>query len=380
MTRALLQGLYWTSVLAVLYAYFGYPAVLRALALVRRRPVRRAPVTPPLTLIITAYNEERQIECKLLNTLEQDYPREHLQIIVASDCSTDATEDIVRRYAERGVELVRAPERRGKEFAQQCALVHARGEVVAFSDVATHLEPDALRLIVRSFADPSVGCVSSEDRIIDDSGKPSGEGFYVRYEMGLRRLESLVGSVVGLSGSFFAARRSVCEDWQPDIQSDFNTLLNSVRRGWRGVSDPEALGFYRNVRSEAQEFPRKVRTVLRGLSAFSRNLDLLNPSRYGLFSLEFFSHKLCRWLVPFSMLVALLANLCLLDRALYQVLLALAAGFYALAFGGLAFNGLARHKLLRLPAYLLITNVSILVAWKSFMAGKRITAWQPSER
>ncbi|MFH0810742.1 MAG: hypothetical protein V2A77_09800 [Pseudomonadota bacterium] len=203
----------------------------------------------------------------------------------------------------------------------------------------------------------------------------------MRYEMALRRLESRVNSLVGLSGSFFAARREVCQDWQPDVQSDFNTLMASVRRGLRGVSDPEALGFYRNVRREGQEFGRKVRTVVRGLSALSRNLDLLNPFSHGLFSLQILSHKLCRWLVPFFMVLAATANLCLLHQALYRWLFSLMAGFYALALGGLLFPSLAKkHGLVRLPAYFVLTNLSIIVAWRDFLAGKRITTWQPSQR
>ncbi|MFH0810743.1 MAG: glycosyltransferase [Pseudomonadota bacterium] len=171
-----IETVYWLAVLGAGYSYFGYPLLLLALSAVRRRPMQRADHAPPLTVIITAHNEEANIEGKILNTLEQDYPRDRLQIIVASDCSTDATDAIVSRYAGRGVDLSRADRRGGKEYAQMIALRRATGSVVAFSDVATILRPDALRLIARSFADPSVGCVSSEDRVLAEPGGASGEG------------------------------------------------------------------------------------------------------------------------------------------------------------------------------------------------------------
>src|SRR5262249_47864476 len=143
----------------------------------------------------------------------------------------------------------------------------------------------------------TVGCVSSVDALMDANGNLSGEGAYVRYEMLLRRLESTLGSVVGLSGSFFAVRREACREWATDVQSDFNTLLNCVRLGFRGVSDETSVGYYRGVTEETREFERKVRTVLRGITTLMHRAGLLSPRRYGLFAWQLVSHKLCRWLV-----------------------------------------------------------------------------------
>src|SRR6185295_5842814 len=161
------------------------------------------------------------------------------------DCSTDDTDAIVLAYGQ-GVRLVRSPERLGKESAQRLALLEASGDILVFSDVATALAPDAVSTIVRNFADPTVGCVSSVDKFVDADGRVSGEGAYVRYEMFLRALETRVNSLVGLSGSFFAARREVCQRWSADRQSDFNTLLNAVEMGLRGVLDVQSAGYYRN--------------------------------------------------------------------------------------------------------------------------------------
>ena len=162
---------------------------------------------PDVTLVITAHNEEKRIASKIENTLALTYPRERIQIIVASDGSTDGTNAIVAGRREEGIELLALRERGGKESAQKEAVAAARGDIIVFSDVATILDPWGLERIVSGFADPTVGCVSSEDRLIGKDGRPSGEGMYVRYEMWMRRLESRVNSLVGLSGSFFAARR-----------------------------------------------------------------------------------------------------------------------------------------------------------------------------
>src|SRR5205085_8354615 len=232
------------------------------LLLVRDRRVAKAPVRPSVTFIITAYNEERRIREKLENTLGQDYPTSRLEIIVASDCSTDRTDEIVGSHAAR-VRLIRAPERRGKEAAQQLAVRAAGGDILVFSDVATALAADAISSIVQNFADPSVGCVSSVDRFVHADGTVSGEGAYVRYEMLLRSLETRVNSLVGLSGSFFAARRTACTKWAVDCQSDFNTLLNVIDMNMRGVSDCETAAFYPNIADDRREFERKVRTVVR---------------------------------------------------------------------------------------------------------------------
>ena len=146
--------------------------------------------------------------------------------------------------------------------------------------------------------DPTVGCVSSVDQFVDAQGNLSGEGAYVKYEMLLRRLETKVNTLVGLSGSFFAARKTVCSPWADDLQSDFNTLLNSMKAGLRGVSDPGSVGYYKNLTDEEEGIQRKVRTVLRGIAVLMRSLRMLNPFQYGLFAWQLFSHECVGGLCP----------------------------------------------------------------------------------
>lgn len=377
----LTQLLFWMAVGFIGYAYAGYPLLLWGLSLFRDRSVRRGVIRPSVSFIITAYNEEKRIREKIENTLIQDYPKDRLDIVVASDSSTDGTDEIVRSFQSLGVRLARLPQKGGKEAAQKFAVESTTSDILVFSDVATTLPPAGISTIVTNFADPTVGCVSSIDRFVDQDGKVSGERAYVTYEMALRRLETTVNSLVGLSGSFFAARRDVCQNWAPDLQSDFNTLLNSIRGGLRGVSDPESVGYYKNLADERKEYERKVRTVVRGISVFMRSLALLNPLKYHLFAWQLLSHKLCRWMVPFALIIAFITN----------GILAWSPGFYRTLFGGqVIFYGLAvlylwsqrlpKITMLRLPSFFVMVNLSILDAWFRYLRGDRILYWNPSKR
>ena len=346
------EVMFWGSLVFIFYAYAGYLLALVVLSLFRNRTVLVGDIQPTVSFVITAYNEEARIKDKIENTLKQQYPQGRLEIVVASDCSSDSTDEIVRSYASSGVRLVRAPERRGKEAAQKLAVSRTSGEVLVFSDVATTLPPQGIANIVKSFHDPTVGCVSSVDRFVDAQGNLSGEGAYVQYEMLLRRLETKVNTLVGLSGSFFAARRTVCSPWADDLQSDFNTLLNSMKAGLRGVSDSDSVGYYRNLTDEKKEYQRKVRTVLRGIAVLMRSLPMLNPFQYGLFSWQLFSHKLCRWLVPFAMIAALASNIVLATQSTwYRLLLLGQTSFYVLATAYASCQWMPKSNLFRLPSF-----------------------------
>jgi len=376
----MLEFMFFFSIVFILYAYFGYLLALFILSFFKSRPVAKGNITPTVSFIITAYNEEKRIVEKIENTLKQDYPREKLEIIVASDCSSDRTDEIVKSYQSIGLRLVRASARKGKENAQKLAVDAASGDILIFSDSATILMPDGISKIVRNFNDPTVGCVSSVDKFIDSEGSISGEGAYVKYEMLSRSLETKVNTLVGLSGSFFAARKEVCKDWSADLQSDFNTLLNSIKIGLRGVSDPDSIGYYRNIADEKKEFDRKVRIVLRGISVFMRNLELLNPLKYGLFSWQLFSHKLCRWMVPFGMLIALGTNILLAFNSLfYTVALVIQIVFYSFALAGMYLGSFSRG-ILKLPFFFVSVNYAILNAWFKYVSGERMVSWPPSQR
>ena len=359
----------------VAYAYAGYPLVLLALRRISPWPVRRADVFPAVSIVIAVHDGARELPGKLEESLALEYPGAR-EVIVASDGSTDETEAIARSFADRGVVLVATAERRGKEAAQASAIEVAKGEVLVFTDVGAHLEPGAVRALVRPFADPHVGAVSSED-VIEVTG---GEGAYVRYEMALRALESEVATLIGLSGSCFAIRRALGDPWPSDLASDFRCALEVARRGLRAVSEPEARVRFGVVRTPREEWARKVRTVRRGLAVLSAYRELLS-ARHGRVSIALWSHKVARFTSPFALL-ALLAASAWAAPASPGAAALLAAQIVAYAVGGLALvvRPIAALLPARIASFFLLVNASMLVAWVYHLTGRRAVLWQPTKR
>ncbi len=282
---------------------------------------------------------------------------------------------------EKGVRLVRADERKGKEYAQLCAIRASKGEILVFSDVATQIPVDALRLLAARFADPQVGALSSEDQFISNDGSVVGEGAYVKYEMWLRRLESDRAGLVGLSGSFFAARRQVCDDWDIYCPSDFNSALNTAKLGLVAITCPDVVGIYKDVEDSSLEYRRKMRTVIRGITAISRHPEVLNPARMGMFAFQVWSHKIMRWGVPWFMAIFLLLTLALLGQGMtYTLALIAQLVFYGLAVAGWLSAGLRKNTLVKIIYFFVQTNLALAQATVSFILGKRMTVWTPSKR
>ena len=376
-----MQYLFWSSVLFLSYTFAGYPALLWILSIFRSRAHQKAAMYPLVSIVVAAYNEAAAIRLKIRNCLEQTYPRDKMEIIVASDGSRDATADIVRSFAHQGVKLVEITERRGKHHAQMVAKDVACGEILVFTDASARLEPNALQEIISNFADPSVGCVSGEDRVIRERRSREGESIYVRYEMWLRRLEASVGTLVGVSGAFFAVRRELCEPWHPDQSSDFFLVLHAVGRGLRAVTDPASRALYSASRAQRVEWLRKVRTIVHGLDVLFTHRQLLDPFRYGLFSWQLASHKLFRWLMPFSALSLFFSNLFLWKLgAFYQLSLALQSIVYGSGVLALALPPLGRLKPFEMAGFLLLSHGATLTAWWKYLLGEKFAAWQPTQR
>jgi glycosyltransferase involved in cell wall biosynthesis len=331
-------------------------------------------------LIVTAHNEEGRIREKIENCLQLTYP--DLELIIASDASTDGTDGIVGDYANNGVLLARADERNGKEYAQLQAIRRATGDILVFSDVATSIPEDAIGKMVRYFNDPSVGAVSSEDRFVSRDGSVVGEGAYVRYEMWLRGVESEHAGLVGLSGSFFGARREVCDqDWDICSPSDFNTALNSARKVMVAVTAPDVLGFYQDVADASKEYQRKIRTIIRGLTALSRHIEVVNPFRFGWFAFQVFGHKLMRWAVPwFQVLVFVTSFLLAPKGGIYALALLAQLLFYGLVLAGHVKPELRDRTLVNIPYFFVQANLAVARATVDFLLGRRMTVWTPSQR
>ena len=391
------------------YAYFGYPALLwlvtkmslsprfcescseqtldaEGCAIAATEPTNYH-LFPALTVLITAHNEQSHIAEKLVNTLMacdhyRDKTEREIEVVVASDGSSDETDSIViRDFSERGVKLVRLPTPGGKEMAQKEALKQVKGDVIVFTDAKVKIAESALLNFARYFCDDTIGAVSSIDRVEGDATATSGEGFYVRYEMWLRNLESRFGSLVGLSGSCFAVRRSLTDDLRTDLPSDFALLLNVKKRGYKGVHAEDVVHTYKAVKTEEQEFSRKVRTVLRGISTLFSVSEVLNPFRYGFFSWQIFSHKLCRWLVPFFGIFALIGSWILSPSSNLFLIIVLAGAMIILfAVLGYCLPAIRSRIWIKIPLFFVVANLAILKAWYLYLTGTRKVSWQPTER
>lgn len=367
-----MELVFWVAVALVLYGYAGYPAILWLLGLGRPRPVAAAPITPRVTLIVSVHNGEELIGTKIEDCLAQDYPADRLEILVASDSSTDGTNDIVGGVRDARVRLIACEPHRGKEAAQRRAIAHATGEILVFTDVGVRMAPTTLRTMVENFADPHVGCISGVDHVLQAADATAGEGAFVRYETLLKRLESGLGSTVGNSGWLFALRRPLCDDWPEAMASDFTMLLRTVRRGFRGIVEPRAIGYAQATPSSAREFQRKVRTIVRGMVVLAAHREMLNPFRHGLFAVQLLSHKLFRWLLPFPLMLILGTSVVLAQGSrVYRVALLAQVLFYG---AGLVVPSL------RIPHFFVNSSAAALVAWWKFLGGERFVVWDPTPR
>lgn len=375
-----MEFVFWSAVFGCLYSYFIYPLVLRITPSRSPRFSNNDTNTKPLvSLIVTCHNEESRIEEKIINSLEIGYP--NLEILIASDCSTDNTNNIVSNYSKSNVTLVDVTEHLGKEYAQLQAIKVAKGEIIVFSDVATRIEPEAIDRMVDYYHDEKIGAVSSEDRFISQDGSVVGEGAYVAYEMWLRKQESSKAGLVGLSGSFFSARREVCEEWDTQSPSDFNTALNCAKLGLVSVSSPDVHGYYKDIKNPDKEYERKIRTIIRGLTSLARHTEVLNPMKFGWFTFQVISHKLMRWCVPWFMLLALVSNLFIVgESGVYGLTLLLQALFYVVALLPLKFESLRESSLFKLPFFFVQVNKAIAHATLRYLSGTRMTVWTPSSR
>ncbi|MCW8934254.1 MAG: glycosyltransferase family 2 protein [Gammaproteobacteria bacterium] len=375
--------LFWVSLAAIFYAYFGYPLILVILGKLKDifspevHETYPEDSAPDITIIIPAHNEEQVIEAKIRNTLSLYYPGK-IQVLVVSDGSSDNTVSITNKFIDdKRLFLLELTERSGKAQALNRALKEVTGDIVIFSDASILLEEKSVWEIVQPFTDKNIGCVSGED-IIEEAG---GEGLYGLYELFLRNQESKIGSIVGASGSFYAQRTHLIDPFLEGLAPDFLSVMNTVEKGYRVISYSPARGTMTAVQSSKDEFQRKVRTLIRGMTALFKKTNLLNPFNNPLFSLFLWSHKIMRWLVPFFLLFTLLSSVVLIDNLFYEIMLYLQLAFYLIALMG----ALGVEKVLdtipgKIALYFTSVNVAIAIAWFKYFTGVRQELWIPSKR
>ena len=383
-----LEGAFWVSVLVISYAYVGYPAVLWLVWSSRLLGVRtstgQGAHLPSVTMIVCAYNEEKVIGEKIRNTLSLDYPRDLLEIVIASDGSSDHTCEIVLEFASKGVVLRHYDGRIGKTACLNRALPLASGDVVVFSDANSAYERGALRALVHPFHDKTVGFVTGWTRYGSggEGSATSALGIYSRLELITKRLESGLGSCIGADGAIFAIRKGL---YRPLENYDINDLvipLSINQQGFRGVLESEAVCYEKDAGGAKGEFHRQVRITSRTIRAIVNHRRLLNPFTFGFLSFELFSHKVCRFLVPLFLVVLLASNLMLAGGGdLFAAILVAQGIFYGGA--GVAVFVSSKGLLSRVAeaaSAFVIVNAAIAVAWIKYFQGETYTTWSPTKR
>jgi cellulose synthase/poly-beta-1,6-N-acetylglucosamine synthase-like glycosyltransferase len=370
---------FWVCLAAGIYPYAIYPCLAAALSTIRSRSVRRAPITPKVTVVISAYNEVRYIEATVCNKLAQDYPADLLDVMVASDGSTDGTDDVLRRLAGRSsrVAYFRQEPRRGKTAALNSLVERAGGEIIVFSDANSMYRPDTVRRLVENFADPSVGYVSGKMIYVNPDGSTVGDGCsaYMRYENWLRGRETLFGSVVGVDGGVDAVRRLLYRPMEADQLPDFVLPLQVVDQDYRVVFEPRAQLCEDTLTDSSAEFRMRVRVSLRSWWALRSEASLLNPLRRPLFAWQLWSHKALRYLSFLPLAAACVLN----------VILATVSNFYLALLGVQLLIWLAvwagargsRLSVARFAYYFALLNAASAVAFVRFVGGHKQVLWQP---
>lgn len=373
-----LAVLTWMALGALAWTYVGYPLLVAGLARWRAHPVKRASLTPTVSLIIPAYNEEAWMAARLENALALDYPRDRLQIIVVADGSTDATPAIAQGYADRGVEVLFRPERQGKIAAMNRATNYATGELLVFSDANTFLAPGSLRLIVQNFADARVGCVSGAKHIRSaEQAQAHGESLYWRYESWIKENESRLGSTMGAIGEFFAVRRELYRPLEAElILDDLGLSLRLLLAGWRVLYDGRAVATETASPTLSAEWERRARIIAGGLAAVAHTLPLFRLRHLGI-ALQFFSHKILRWTAVFWMLFAWLGSLILSAQPFYRGLALAQSGFYALAALGYLLE-LCGHpwRPLQIIFYFCFGNLTGLGGFWRYVTRQQTALWK----
>jgi cellulose synthase/poly-beta-1,6-N-acetylglucosamine synthase-like glycosyltransferase len=376
------------GLVVTVYGYAGYPMLLVLLRLVRRQPpvVTTQPAAwPRISITLPAYNAEQTLRPVLDGLVRLEYPRELRQILVVSDGSTDGTDALVAEYAHLGVELLRHSPRVGKTELENFAMTALTGEIIVNTDASVALAPDAVWRLVAALADPGVGVSSGRDISVASVGSTGhgGEAAYVGYEMWVRDLETDVDGIVGSSGCLYAIRAELHRrKLSGHLARDFSSALWARLHGVRAVSVRDAICFVPRAASMRVEFNRKVRTMTRGLETLFYHGRLLNPFRYGIFSLLLWSHKLIRWLVPWALLACAIAIVPLAASAWWAKggVIALLVGLALAAAGWWWPRQTHIPKVCSMAAYFASGTIAGLLAWSNALRGNRAALWNPTPR
>ena len=371
--------IFWFAALTILYTYLGYSLFIMFLSRFFNNTVKRGAIEPKVTFLITAYNEAKNIAAKLENTIAQDYPKNKFEIIVASDGSTDRTDEIVRQFSNHGVRLIRVDGRVGKTETQNQAVKQATGDVVIFSDATTKYEQNATRRIAHNYADSTVGAVSGRYEYFNPTGASIGIGnvLFWKYENFIKSCQTRIKTITGCCGCIYSVRRSLYEPLPANIISDLVEPLKILEKGYRIIFEPEAIAFEETTEKTAEEFYMRIRVISRGIRGLMYMKKLLNPFRYGFVSFQLFSHKVLRWLVPFFLLTIFLSNLMLVGNFFYNMTFILQIIFYGLALvGWVGERWNVKFKPFSIPLYFSTVNIAAMVSLYRTLKGYKAVTWE----
>jgi cellulose synthase/poly-beta-1,6-N-acetylglucosamine synthase-like glycosyltransferase len=375
---------FWVTFLLCLSTYALYPICIFFLAKYRPFIVKRQEIHPFVSVIISAFNEEKHIESKLMNTLELDYPRDRMEIIVGSDGSTDRTAKLVAGFTDRNpvppVKLLHFPTNRGKTTVQNDCVNVAKGEILLFMDAASFLNKGAIEKIVRNFADPRVGGVAGRLQYVNTGANLTTEsqGIYWRYEVKIREMESRLGSLIGVDGPLYALRRENYVPLKPAIISDFISPLLVLAAGKKVVLDPEAVVNEDPTLKAGQELRTRRRITVRALTALAMHKDLLNLFRHPALAAQIIFHKLLRWFVGPLVIMNFVASIFLSTYSLFSYVLLGYVIFFLLALFGFLFNFFGVNwRVMTIPYYFLLVNLAASLGILDFIRKKQAVTWQP---
>lgn len=376
--------IFWVAVILIVYTYIGFPlgVVLRGLFWGRPYEHDEPTTAPSVSIVISAYNEASSIGAKLENILSMEYPRECLEVIIASDGSTDGTDAIVQQYKEHGVKLLSLP-RVGKAAALNTAVNAASGDILVFSDANSMYKTDAIKQLVRPFGDPKVGGVAGNQiyRTEGSGGSSSdGERAYWNFDRMLKKFQGKSGNTLAATGAIYAIRRSLFGPIPDGVSDDLFTSTGIIAQGQRLVFAPEAIAYEPVAATSQVEFGRKVRVIMRSWKAFGFRRELFNPVRYKFYAVQLFSHKILRYLVVFPLLALFLVSPFLWKAGfLYQMATLGQVAFYGCALLGWRLNGtrFGRKKIFTIPFYFCMVNAASLIAIINVLRGRQIKHWEP---
>lgn len=391
-----LEIIFWVALFIIFYSYLGYGILLFFIIKIRRLLGLSKPYTenedyePEVTLFVAAYNEKDYVDEKVKNSFSLNYPQEKVKHVWVTDGSDDGTPDLLRKY--EGVEVYHLDERGGKIGAMNRGMKFVKTPIVIFSDGNTNLGKESIREIVNLFRNPKVGCVSGEKRIYSkesDAAAGSGEGMYWKYESTLKKWDAELYSVVGAAGELFAIRTELWQEVEKDtLLDDFIISLRVAMAGYTIQYNPEAYAIETASASVKEELKRKIRISAGGIQSVIRMRELLNIFKYGTLSFQYISHRVLRWtLTPLLLLLIIPINLVLALNSgmdihnLYTILFYAQMLFYAMALTGWFLeNRKIKLKLLFIPYYFFIMNLSVFLGFKRYLKGNQSVNWERAKR